>query len=264
MLVKSLSERPQSGFPVSIGTGLALESILDPVQDVIDESRVVPSKVSYDTYNLYLFNISTLLRNLIQSIPYKELILHSQKSILETLLEEIDYLATLFGVHSLNASFYVNTYAYPIKTYPDKLRLATTDQQKHIHSITESCLKHFRFQNDVQHFSKDIKYERESKALLMSHIPWDLLSHGNFHKLDLIESHTGVIKSRKDWNTKYHKLQDRDMSFLPFMEYLLTTFGDSSMFKPAKLEDRVNLYESMKKKGVHPLMSEMSMAFLRA
>lgn len=256
-----LELRNVSGFPVSIGTSLALETLFTPIQEVIDPSRKVPDKIKLETYNLYIFNISTILRNLITSLPYKDIVDVPNYLFYETLLEEIEYLTTLFRMKELNISFYVNSYDYVKNTYKDNLRLAKSDQQKHILSINDYCLSKISREDDVHHFTNKISYGLNTTALILTHVPWDLLSHDKFHKLDLLESHTGIVKTRKDWNTKYFKLLDYDMSFLPFYEYLLTTFGDNIMFKPDSLEKRKEVYNNLKKLRVHPLMSEVALGY---
>lgn len=256
-----LTNRPQSGFPVSIATGLALETIFDPIQEVFDEARQVPDKPPPEAYTDYLINLSTVARNLVNSVPTKELDTVKQTDFVDVFLEEVLYLTTLFQMHGLPVQFYVHSYAYPRHTYKDKIRTATTALQTKQFGIVEACLKGLKHNNDVLHFDKSIRTYKDSSTLILTHMPWDLLSFGNFRKLDLLESHTGTIKTRSTFNTKYFKLGDKDMSFLPFMEYLLTTFGDHVLFKPSPIKDREQLYSDMIKKRVHPLMTEANFLF---
>jgi len=260
-----LESRAQSGFPVSIGTSLALETVFNPIQNVYDPTRIIPDRININDYTIFIFNISTILRNIITSMHYNDLITIDKKDILGILLEEIDFLTSFFLSNNLNIKFYINNYLYVKKIYDkdNKLRKSTTDKQLFIDNLISYCLNDIRKNDDVEQFTNDIKYNKEDKVLLFTHIPWDLLSYKNFIKLDLLESHTGLIKTRKDWNTKYYKLPgDKDMTFLPFMEYLLVTFGDHVMFHPDPINKRLGLYESMKKKNVHPLMDELSFSFI--
>lgn len=258
----TLSERSMSGFPVSVGTGLALETIFSPTQDVIDPDRKAPPKIVKDSYNLYLINAATIIRNLLSSLPYKDLVLIKYSDILDTLLTEIEYLTSLFETQSLNLKIYHNTYDVPTITHKDKLRLITTEQQKHIQDITYKCLKYLKSQDDTDVFRDKVSYGKTDTALMISHVPWDFLSHTNFSKLDMLESHTGVVKSRKDWYTKYFKIPDKDMSFLPLLESLLIVFGDTVMFKPDKISVRQELLQKLLDKNTHPLMSEQTLKYL--
>lgn len=258
-----LTSRPMSGFPVSIATSLALETLFNPTMQVADESRIVPQKVDPTTYDLYMINVSTLARNLLQSVPWRDIATVPKNQVVDALLEEIEFLTGFFQAANLSLKFYWNSYSFALKTYDSKkIRQPTTPQQQAFQQLMDYCTAPIRKQDEVLTFSKDISVDRGAKCLLMSHVPWDLLSWGNFHKLDLLESHTGKVKSRKDWNTKYYPIKDKDFSFLPFMEYLLTTFGDNVMFTPAPLKERLELYDVLVKKRVHPLMSELSVGFI--
>lgn len=259
-----LANRTQSGFPVSIGTGLSLETLFTPIQDVYDDTREVKNIPDLGVYTVYIFNVSTLLRNLINAISYKDLVMIPISDIHEALLEEIEFLTNYFASSQINIKFYINNYAFVHNAYKegDKLRKSTTDKQLYTDSIFNYCLDRLKKEDDVQSFSKDIKYNKTDSALIFTHVPFDLLSYTNFVKLDLLESHTGLIKTRKDWNTKYYPIPNKDMSFLPFMEYLLVTFGDHVMFKPDPINKRLEVYEAMKKKNVNPLTSELSFSFM--
>lgn len=261
---EKLASRSMSGFPVSIGTGMALETLFDPVQAVYDDTRQPPDKVNLNDYTNYIFNVSTLLRNLTSAVPSSDILTISKKDILDALLDEISYLTEFFHSEGLTINFYTNNYAFVKQTYEKEgiLRKATTDKQMALDNIVKYCLDFISKQDEVSQFSNAIHYARDDQALIFTHVPWDLLSYGKFIKLDLLESHTGLIKSRKLWNTKYYPIPEHDMSFLPFMEKLLVTFGDNVMFKPAPVKERIDLWNAMKKKGVNPLTSELSFEFM--
>ena len=257
-----LANRPQSGFPVSIATGLALETLFTPVIEVYDDTRQVNNLADLSTYNLYAFNVATLLRNIISTLKFDELLTVPKKDVYEALLEEVEFLTQFFESNNVPIQFYLNTYTYVKQTYEKQgnLRKSTTDKQIFTDSVQNYCLDAIRKQDEVTVFHKDIHFGKELSTLVFTHVPFDLISYNNFRRLDLLESHTGLIKSRKEWNTKYFKLPgERDMSFLPFFEFLLAKFGDHVMFSPAPLKERLEIYEAMKKKKVHPLMTELSL-----
>lgn len=256
------NKQSTTSFPVSIPTGLSLETLFTPILPQIDETRTVENLPDLSVYTLYAFNISTLTRNLINSFKYEDIAGVKNKFIYEILEAEIFFLSSFFQENNVPITFYINSYSYFINTYKDKIRKPTTDQQNRINDITSYCLSQAKTLTNTHKFSKDIRFGKEHSVLLFTHIPADLLSYGNFTTLDLLESHTGLIKTRKDWNSKYFPIPNKDMSILPFMEYLLTTFGDRVMFKPSPLKQRIELYDSMVKKGVTPLTSEFSMSFL--
>ncbi len=253
-----LNDRAMSGFPVSVGTGLSLETVFDPVQDVIDPERKVPNKVNISQYNLFIINVSTLLRNLLNSLPSGGLLTIDRKDILDTLLDEISFIDNYCSLNGVVVKFYINTYLSIKKTYEgkDKLRIPTTDKQRFTEEVINYCLDKLYKEDEITVFPNEIVYNHRETALIMTHVPYDLLSHRHFSKLDLLESHTGVVKTKKDWNTKYYPLPNKDMSFLPFVEGFLVVFGDHVMFKPDSIQKREELYNALKAKKVHPLMSE--------
>lgn len=258
-----LSNRIQSGFPVSIATGMALETLFTPVQSVYDDTRKVPDKINLEDYNNYIFNVSTFLRNITTSIPSSNILFVPKKDILDILMDEIEWLTEFFHAEGLTINFYANNYNFVKSTY-DKdniLRKPTTDKQMAMDNIFKYCLDHLSKQDEVTQFSNSVHFNKEDQALIFTHVPWDLLSYNRFVKLDLLESHTGLVKSRKLWNTKYYPIPEHDMSFLPFMEKLLTTFGDNVMFKPAPIKERIDLWSVMKRKNVNPLTTEKNLLF---
>jgi len=65
------------------------------------------------------------------------------------------------------------------------------------------------------------------KALIMTHYSIDLLSRTEFTQLRLIESYSGAIKSKSQWNTKLTdgKLYPR----IPFNAFTIQVFGDRNI-----------------------------------
>lgn len=253
---KLIENRETSGFPLSIGTGLALETLFTPIAPVVDDTRVVKNLPDLSIYTIYIFNVSTILRNILSSFKFPEIVGVKNSVFLDVLKEEVDFLNGFFTDNNVPIGFYVNNYTYFKNTYPDKLRKSTTDKQLRLDDITNYCLTEISKEPHVKTFNKDVSFGKEHTALIMTHVPADLLSYGKYAKLDLLESHTGLIKTRKDWNTKYYPIPNKDMSFLPFMEYLLVTFGDKTMFSPGPVKEREDLYNVMLKKGVNALTSE--------
>lgn len=248
-----------SGFPLSIGTGLALEAIFQAETESLNESPPTPLP-DPSIYTSYLFNVETLIRNLISTLQYKDLVTVAPKHFITAVQEEVDYLDHFFRSNNTTPIFFVNTYSYYTNTYKDSIRKPTTDKQLLIDHISKTVVRGLsKGSTEILHFDKNIRVTKDSKSLLLSHIPADLLSFGNFSTLDLLESHTGAIKTRRHWNSKYFPVPGQDMSFLPFVEYLLVTFGDKHMFKPKNLKERMKVYEHMQKLGVNPLSSEFSM-----
>jgi hypothetical protein len=258
----SLENRTTSGFPVAIGTGLALETLFNPLQPVYDEAREVPDKVDLKDYDVYLFNVSTIARNILGSIPSEDVYKLKKETLLETVLEELEFLSELFTSNGANIKFYKCTYKTAIGKYSSKLRTHVTPKQITVFSLYEYLLDKLKLYDEIVECDTLIDIDKKSTAVILTHTPLDLCSHINYTKLDLLESHTGVIKGRKEFYTKYYPVGTSDMSFLPMSEILLPIFGDSVMFKPDKLNVRLDTLKLLEAKRVDPFTSDGTLKIL--
>ena len=253
-----------SGFMVSIGTGQALETILTPDQAVYDPDREF-EKHSLYAYNEVWINIRTLIRNMIQSYDAPDLYTAlPTANVSADLMVELEVISGLFSNSGTEVVFYNPTYSEVTSRYAKlaRLRRPKTTKQNTIHHVTESVLEGMKKNNRVLKTNSHLPFGKEKDVLVLTHYPWDLLSYDRAKSLYLLESSTGAIKPRAKWNTKYYPMPNEDMTFLPFMEYLLTIFGDKVMFAPESSVKRKDLLSQLKRKHVHPLTSEFSMQFL--
>lgn len=253
-----LENRTKSGFPVSIGTGLALETIFDPVIEVYDKDRVVPEKVDLSNYDTIAINVFTLLRNIINSMPKDAYLIVPRKDLPQALLDEVEYLFNLFSSFNYSCIFYINTYREVLKKYPQEyFRQATTSKQLILDDINKECLESLLLVDEIETFSSYLEFKNTTKVLVLTHTPWDLLSYKKYREFDLLESHTGVVKTPINFNSKYYKIPGKDMSFLPFNETLLAgVFGDNIMFHPKELKYRTLVYDKLLSSNVNPKTSE--------
>lgn len=255
-----IQEREMSGFPVAVGTGLALETLLKPVMEVLDPEREFEELKDLSKYDVVIFNVLTLLRNIQSSLSKEVADKIKIERYLATLIDEINFIKDIFANYGIEARFYYNTYKFYIDNYPDRIRKATTPNQLRTKQIEDYCIKNIeRYTDNVNKFSQLVKYGDVRNVLLFSHVPCDLLSHGLYRKLELLESHTGKIKTLKDFNSKYYPIPREDMSNLPFFEYLLTQFGDKVMFKPQPIKKRKELMATLERLRVNPMSSEYSL-----
>ncbi len=54
---------------------------------------------------------------------------------------------------------------------------------------------------------------------------------------------TGRLKTRKDWYTKFMKITDKDLSFIPFSKRFLIIFGDHVLFSPWNMKSRLSILD---------------------
>lgn len=239
-----------------------METLFEPIQESLEVSDR-PQLEDLRVYDVYAINVNTVLRNILSNFKLVEITGIRFKYFAHVLLEEITFIEEFFQNEDIKVEFYINTHKFFVETYKDKLRKSSTDKQILMDMITDHCLKQLpKDKPGIKIFNKDVTYAKDKKVLIMTHVPADLLSVSKHLKLDLLESHTGLIKTKRHFNSKYFKIPKMDMSFLPFQEYLLTVFGDSVMFKPAPMKERLELYEALLKRGVNPLTTETTVGII--
>lgn len=247
MSVDVLSGRTISAFPLSIGTSLAFESIFDPRLEPYDPAREIVNRIDIRKYNQVWVNLATLFRNALGAVPSKDTLMvgkHEVRAVLESEMETIQSLLAQEGQGFAKPVFYFPTYETPSLKVPHNaitVRKDTTDQQKHHTGLLISAMKSIKADqaNDVLWLDHELTPAKSGvKALVLSHVPYDLLSWRHFDKLDLLESHTGKLKPRSMWYTKYLPLPKEDLSTLPFQRKLLMIFGDKIIYHPLDIRFR--------------------------
>ena len=250
-----LFNRDISAFPLSIGTSLAFESVFAGRQTPYDPEREIPNQVILSNYNSCFVNLSTLYRNILGSVDKEVKVQATADDFAEVIQQEIELIQSLFKVEGGGAAtpvFYIMEYDKAVskaKSAIVELRVDKTDIQKHEKAILVKTLGKFKDSPDVQKFKDYIKAPHSTRALILSHVPWDLLSHEKLSRLDLLESHTGKLKPRYEWSSKYYPLGERDMKHLPFLSKLLMVFGDRVLFQPALIKIRQQVYDVSIKRG---------------
>jgi len=244
-----LYNREISAFPLSIGTSLALESVFTGRLPPYDPDREIPNQVNLSNYNICFINISTLHRNILGSVSKDVKLQANADDFFEVINQEIDIIQSLFKIEGGGVAtpiFYIMNYDGVVtKTNTDmvQLRMDRTDIQKHEKTVLIKTMHKFNNQNGIEVFKDYIKAPQQTRALIMSHVPWDLLSHEKMSRLDLLESHTGKLKPRYEWNSKYYPFGDRDMTHLPFIKKLLLIFGDKILIQPSLTKIRQIVYD---------------------
>lgn len=247
-----LASRITSGFPLSIGTAMAMESIFDPRGSVYDPSREVPQRIDLGQYQDIWINLSTLFRNMVGSVKKEAIVTCDEKDFADTILEEIETIDSLFqneGLATCKPQYYYCTYKEAKSTDPRiKMRVDKTDGQlfyRHKHDKVLEMLG--KSSDSISRFDSYVMPFHRSSALILTHVPWDLLSWEKFSRLDLLESNTGRLKGRELWYSKYHSVGDADLSKLPFMRKLLYIFGDKVMIQPFDIRLRREILQIAEK-----------------
>jgi hypothetical protein len=250
-----LFNREISAFPLSIGTSMAFESVFTGRLPSYDPNRTIPNQVILSNYNTCFINISTLYRNILGAVS-KDVKLEANENDFATVIEqEMDIIESLFKVEGGGTTipiFYTMSYDRAVSKASSKivdLRQDRTDLQKHEKAILVKTVDKLKNMPNIEKYKDYIKAPASTRALIVTHVPYDLLSHEKFGRLDLLESHTGKLKPRYEWSSKYYPLGERDMSHLPFLEKLLLIFGDKVLIQPALTKIRQQVYEVSIKRG---------------
>lgn len=251
-----LSQRVTSAFPLSIGTSYAFESLFDSKTPTYDENRERPKKVDINQYSEFWINVYTLIRNAHNSLK-SDLQAHiTLRGMFDTIKEEIDFIISLLkkeGSGILKPVFYVCTYSSLTNKTKNPYSLLRTDNTPKqlvfktlVNDTINELLAHYKNKEIIKVFDSSLNPDTRQKALILTHIAQDLTSYKKFAKLDLIESHTGVLKDRYQFYTKYTK--GKDLQQIPFLEGLLKIFGDNEHHKsyPPKDLEKILLIAKQK------------------
>lgn len=256
--VSPLAARTVSGFAISIGTSLALETLFDPRQPVYDPERKIPERVKLENYKSCWINLATLYRNIVGSIDRNSYLTVSPEELFSVLETEIEIIESLFAIEGkglCRPAFYYCDYSdvyLKQKHQAVQLRHDRTDIQKHntakLLKTMQLFFKYKSGEDQYKRFNSTIYPDKMEASLVLSHVPYDLLSYRNFRRFDLLESHTGVLKTRVDWYTKFFKMPDTDLSTIPFHKEFLLIFGDNIMFSPMDIRFRRLIVDISKKR----------------
>lgn len=263
----ALSQRAMSSFPISIGTALALEALFPSRDKRYDDTteRVEPLNFNKD-YKL-LINVETLFRNLIGSVSSDIAKQIDPSKYAEVLYLEMEIIKSLC---SNEGGGYVVPFFYRadhkrltgLTNYLIKFREATTPAAKLYESIEKQTFD--RLKKDGTEFPV-IKHRTEfpkgDNALMISHYPIELSAYKSYRELLLVESHTGKIKGRQEWGSKYYKIDGEDMGRLPYTKKLLMIFGDRSHVKPFDIKVRREILRIAKEGKWTPMTTDAKILF---
>lgn len=235
-------EKETSSFPVAIGTGLALESMFDPVIDPYDPDREIPNKIELKDYKYHIWNIYTIIRNLLHSVDEKDKIsLITDKNFTKELNQEIDTLVNLYNNTDLTVVIFIPDYDKVMDSFNKHKVSEFTKPMVELLAVRD-YLKNYTPDGLINTITGGFNIPRmEGNILLTTHLTVDLLNQHN--KITLLESNTGKVKSKYEWYTKYHPIGKRDLDTIPMVEEVLYILGDHNMVIPAPLTTRLELYQ---------------------
>ncbi|MEG3033871.1 MAG: hypothetical protein RR877_00055 [Aurantimicrobium sp.] len=233
-------ERDVSAFPFSVGTSLAFESLFEGPDAPIDPDRQIPQQVNITDYNELWINVGTLFRNMFTAIPRDRVSDTVSRDCVDVLASEMSQILELVNEQSQGKTrviYYICSYKGLEKEFKGALRrIPNTDKQKFYQNLLDESLNKLlrrvreTRELDIKEFDVIIFPDERINALMITHYAVDLLSAKRFRSLELLESHTGVLKKFNTWYTKY--FNGKELMMIPFNESLIKFFGDNDLIVP--------------------------------
>lgn len=239
MINTAVSDRVLGQYPISMATSLAIEGTRG-----IHPDR--PSKDVLAKYEVLWVNLKTLFRNLYNAVARDSVLGVHPQSFAEAMVQEMDQLDRLIAAESngkTSVVFYLCDYfGIEIQYRHALVRGDTTPLQsaytKAMHETLRILLPMVK--DHIKLYKLHITDTENRKALMLTHYPFDLTTK-SFAHLSLLESHTGTIKDKNLWYTKFNN--GKDLSVIPFNLGFLQIFGDAEHFRPQSITMRKALIE---------------------
>jgi len=242
----TIAGRELGALPLSVGTSLAIEAL-----------QSQPSL----KYGCLYINLQTIFRNLYQSLPKlvtETIPLPVWLRALTSELLMIQRVCTELR-STLKLVYYLPTYERLDREFKGAiLRGANTDNQKAYAKLQSEVfeglkpympmLQSHRVWVDVVDC---IPPKVEPQSLILTSFLVDLVTVA--WDARLLESHTGAIKDRSMWHTKFSG--KADVSMMPLNKLTLSVLGDSTLLAPHPLAVRKALYALAEEKKWHPLIT---------
>lgn len=248
---KILDDREMGSIPISIATSLALDGLYNRHPDLKPASKLPALKA-----NVIYINARTLFRNISGAVGDNDKAMSvSAKDYAETLLKEVDEIRSHLRqeVHPLEVVLYLPSYHSLDKLVGNgNLRPLSTDNQKKKSQLENDTLQlihnAFKEQEHKPFIETDCEIDVKvfQNIFILTHLPVDLVLVKGAAEIFLVESHTGKVKPKELWYTKFHT--DRNPK-IPFNKGTLLFFGDSgNLFKPQPINSRRRFLEVAEKR----------------
>ncbi len=239
-----ITNREVGLLQLSIASSLAIESFcgLTP-----PKGETVAYNVSEQFDTLWI-NLRTLFRNYLGAINDGRRPHHT--AVAKDLIEEIFLITQIVAEYSGNrcsVMCYFSNYSDVERKHQGAVvRAMSTEKQKEIHTfalrVFSELFKRIKKHNIPFMGINDLitKWGFVNNAIL-THYAYDLLAHSVTFRLTLLESHTGALKSKALWHTKY--LDGKNLPMIPFTRQFLQIFGDKETFRPFDPKVRKDIIE---------------------
>lgn len=238
-----ISQRALGRLPISLPTSIAIETILGLNENQPNDSIKGKKEI--------WINISTLIRNLYSSLDKETQSIVSDNELANTVIDEMEIIDSAIKEFNgkLTVKYYLAHYHRLYDLYPKAIfRERKTEKQKFNAILLDNAARNIKqvdTSESIRIYDLNIEPLLSPEAVMLTHNVVDLTSDIYFKDLVLLESHTGKLKTKKDW---YTKLSASDKSpLLPFNRTILSIFGDSEIFRPQPVRYRRVILETAEK-----------------
>lgn len=202
---------------MSYGTSSAFES--DEAKHIIPKSDTL------------LINLRTLIRNVHSAYDAEDPLATDITSLFTALVEDVKGIGEALKVIAPRTPLHVEIY-YPAYKHLDRkfpkadLWKPTTEKQIALHRLYDQVAE--KFLKDYSSLVTRTEVgppEFKGKGVIITHHAVDLVVNNSWGRLNLLESHEGVVKPFLQWNTK---LTGNDNWNIPLNRMTIQIFGDRS------------------------------------
>lgn len=234
-------DRVFGAYPLSIATSLAIEGSMGKHPDRPDQTEVLLPR-----YDVMWVNLKTIFRNLYNAIDRNAVQDARPQDLFDAFTSEIEQLISIIRVETsskMDVVLYTSDYAGMDRKYRhailrgDTTHLQIAYSKAMVFTVGQYIKTH---RPDVKLYTLKINDLEKRKALMLTHYAYDMLAQG-FDNLSLLESHTGSIKDKFKWYTKYYN--GKDLPNIPWRESFLQVFGDNEHFRPMSIGIRKQILQ---------------------
>jgi len=222
-----------STIGVNIATGIIVESIIE-------------SKLNNKYSNWYV-NIDTLIKNYLSCLDGDtskriSIMKLNKNQITKEIATEIAILNDKLNSLDIKLYIYRCNYKKVKDIYKNWRELDSFKGYKYTLFKTIEDIYNLIKDNDIIHKGNYI-VKIPKKTLLTTHYSVDIFNIIKDDTSALIESHTGELKTKNKYYTKFYKLPNKDMSVIPFTQRMLYIMGDKYFIKPLNIKLRNLIYD---------------------
>ena len=238
---QSISTREMGAIPISIGTSLAIESVLG----ILPEHETDNPQINHA--DCIWINIRTLYRNIMGAVDKDIKHLITEEDLILAIKNEMQTIEATVNYQTkarVSVVFYVCRFVSLQRRFPHALhRVPNTPLQKQAFDLEQHTVKGLIDEHPPHDFRVfDLDFDAGNpRTFIITHYPIDLLNRYKFQQLTLLESHTGTLKPPARWSTKFY---DGKTAFnIPFDRAMLQLFGDGVLFSPMNIKIRRHIQE---------------------